>query len=139
MGIDVTKMRERRDDSRGAVAVEFALLLPFLLALLVGMLDFALAFNAQIQVSQAAQAGARAASVGLASGVVTARAQGASPVLGLTASKVSVDATCPTPADASATATVTVSYPFRFPIPLPGVASTITLRQRAVTPCTPTS
>ena len=139
MGIDVTNTRERRGDSRGAVAVEFALLLPFLLALLVGMLDFALAFNAQIQVSQAAQAGARAASVGLSSGVVTSRAQGASPVLRLTAGNVSVDASCPTPAGNNSTATVTVSYPFSFPIPLPGVASTITIRQRAVTPCTPTS
>jgi Flp pilus assembly protein TadG len=108
------------------------LLLPFILALLAGMFDFALVFNAQIQVSQAAQAGARAAALGLP-GVVVQRAQGASPALHLTAGDVAVTA-----CDGN-TATVTVSHAFTMPIPIPGVASTLTIKQRAVTPCAPTS
>lgn len=121
---------ERRRDDHGAVAVEFALLLPFILGLLAGMFDFALAFNAQIQVSQAAQAGARASALNLPPAIVIQRAQGASPGLALTVVAPGCDA-------ATQTAAVTVSHDFTLPIPIPGVPSPVTLAQRAVTPCTP--
>lgn len=44
---------------RGAVAVEFALVAPILLALLAGIVEFSNAFNAQISVTQAAREAAR--------------------------------------------------------------------------------
>lgn len=48
---------------RGAAAVEMALVLPLLLFVLMAMIDFGRAFNAQIQVSQAAREGVRLASL----------------------------------------------------------------------------
>jgi Flp pilus assembly protein TadG len=47
----------RRD--RGAIAVEFALVAPILLALLAGIVEFSHAFNLQISVTQAAREAAR--------------------------------------------------------------------------------
>jgi Flp pilus assembly pilin Flp len=53
----------RRQD--GAAAVEFALLLPLLVLLLFGFIQFGLAFNARIQATNAAREGARLAVVGI--------------------------------------------------------------------------
>lgn len=44
---------------RGAVAVEFALVAPILLALIAGIVEFSHAFNLQISVTQAAREAAR--------------------------------------------------------------------------------
>ena len=55
-----------RRDQEGAAAVEFALLLPLLVLLLFGMIEFGLAFNTRIQATNAARAGARMAVVGIA-------------------------------------------------------------------------
>ncbi|GGH93191.1 TadE family protein [Arthrobacter liuii] len=49
--------------SRGAVAVEFALVAPILLAVVVGIVEFANAYNAQISVTQAAREAARTMAV----------------------------------------------------------------------------
>jgi Flp pilus assembly pilin Flp len=54
----------RRED--GAAAVEFALLLPLLVLLLFGFIQFGLAFNARIQATNAAREAARLAAVGIA-------------------------------------------------------------------------
>ena len=48
-----------RHDDRGASAVEFALLLPVLLLIVFGIVDFGRAFNAQITLTQAAREGVR--------------------------------------------------------------------------------
>lgn len=132
----MSRTRTRRRDDRGAAVVEFALLLPFMVALIAGLIDFGAAFNAQLQVSQAAQAGARAAALGYPASVVQARAKGASPTLlsgvgGSTTPTVNVG-TC----DASTqTVTVTVTHAYRLPIPLPGMVSSFNLTEKAVTPC----
>ncbi|WLQ06861.1 TadE/TadG family type IV pilus assembly protein [Arthrobacter oryzae] len=44
---------------RGAVAVEFAIVLPVLLALVLGIMEFGRAFNAQISLTNAAREGVR--------------------------------------------------------------------------------
>ena len=54
--------RQARD--RGATAVEFALLLPLLLLIVFGIIDFGRALNAQITLTQAAREGARLAALG---------------------------------------------------------------------------
>jgi Flp pilus assembly protein TadG len=51
-------------DERGAVAVEFALLLPLLVTLLMGIIQMGLAFNEKLTLTHAAREGARAAIVG---------------------------------------------------------------------------
>jgi Flp pilus assembly protein TadG len=49
----------------GAAAVEFALLLPLLVLLLFGFIQFGIAFNTKIQATNAAREGARMAVVGI--------------------------------------------------------------------------
>jgi Flp pilus assembly pilin Flp len=52
-------------DEGGAAAVEFALLLPLIVLLLFGIIEFGLAFNTRIQATNAAREGARMAIVGI--------------------------------------------------------------------------
>ena len=56
-------MQGRGED--GAAAVEFALLLPLLVLLLFGFIQFGMAFNTRIQATNAAREGARAAVIGI--------------------------------------------------------------------------
>ncbi|GAA3673074.1 hypothetical protein GCM10023081_09300 [Arthrobacter ginkgonis] len=48
-----------REKQRGATAVEFALILPLLIAMLMGVIDFGLAFSQNISLQAAAREGAR--------------------------------------------------------------------------------
>ena len=50
--------RSRRDD-RGAAMVEFAIVLPVLLLILMGIIEFGRAYNAQVSIQAAAREGAR--------------------------------------------------------------------------------
>jgi Flp pilus assembly protein TadG len=108
------------DRDRGATAVEFALLLPVLLLLVFGLIDFGRALNAQITLTQAAREGARLAALGQSN--VVSRTQAAATGL----SQVSVTVTaCPSGGSAGgspADATVQASYPFSFVTPLGAIA-----------------
>ncbi len=69
MGVDVT-VNSRTGDrpvggEDGAAAVEFAILLPLLVALLFGLIQFGIAFSNKIQATNAAREGARMAAVGI--------------------------------------------------------------------------
>jgi Flp pilus assembly protein TadG len=57
----------RWEGERGVAAVEFAILLPLLVALLFGFIQFGIAFNSKIQATNAAREGARLAIVGIQS------------------------------------------------------------------------
>jgi Flp pilus assembly protein TadG len=62
----LTKVNSKKDNNqRGAAAVEFALLLPLLIAIIFGISQFGIAFNNWIVINNAAREGARLASVGL--------------------------------------------------------------------------
>lgn len=68
---------------RGAVAVEMAIVLPLLLLVIGGIIDFGRFFLAEVQLANAAREGARAAIVSELD--VTARVEAAAPVInGLT-------------------------------------------------------
>ena len=68
--------RRTRDDERGAVLIEFALVLPLLLLLIVGMFDLGFAFQQYQAVTNAAREGARMAVLpGYSSGDVEDRVQ----------------------------------------------------------------
>ena len=54
-------MKRDRKKTDGAVAVEFALILPVLLMLVFGIVEFGMMFRADLTVSQAARSGARTA------------------------------------------------------------------------------
>jgi Flp pilus assembly protein TadG len=127
-----------RDRDRGATAVEFALLLPMLLLLIFGIIDFGRALNAQITLTQAARTGARLAALGQPNVVsaTQAAATGLSPV------SVAVTA-CPANATQTTAAVVTATYSFHFVTPVGAVAglfgggfgSPITLTATGEMPC----
>ena len=82
----------RRGVERGAAAVEFALILPLLILLIGGIIDFGRAYFTQIELTNAAREGARAAVVSTASTAdIEARANAAG-VAGMT---TTVDTACP--------------------------------------------
>lgn len=109
---------------RGAAAVEMALVLPLLLFLLMGMIDFGRAYNAQIQLSAAAREGVRLASLnpGLTS---TAQASdvsyGDTAIAGRATSAAGGLGTFATPSNCSSTApTAATSYACITYCPIPG-------------------
>jgi Flp pilus assembly protein TadG len=99
---------------RGAAAVEFALVLPLLLILIFGIVDFGRMLNAKITLTEAAREGARAtALVGRDAGVDRARAAAAGYAVG----DPDVDE-CPPSPGPDDNATVTVTYDFQFITPI---------------------
>jgi Flp pilus assembly protein TadG len=90
-----------RTRERGAAAVEFALLLPLLVAMLMGMIDFGMAVNAQAIIANAAREGARAASFNVDSTATQNVVLSATSTLLGTAPTVAM--TCSTMADLSTT------------------------------------
>lgn len=123
---------------RGAAAVEFALILPILLMLVFGIIDFGLYINAAAVVGNAAREGARSASLGATSAQVegvVGSALGSLP--GDPLDNATIDVSCRTPAggacssfDAGAasggTAVVDVTYLHEWLTPL-GFGSGITI------------
>lgn len=135
---DSTARTPRPAGDRGAAAVEFAILLPLLLLLLFGIIDFGRALFTQVTLTQAAREGARLAA--LAQPDVAARtaaaASGVDPVtVGVTA--------CAAGAGSGADAVVTATHDFTFVTPLAaigamfggGLDDTLTLTAEGVMPC----
>jgi Flp pilus assembly protein TadG len=126
---------------RGAAAVEFALLLPLLLFLVFGIIDFGRALNAEIVLTQAAREGSRLAALGESNANVISGTQTAATGLGQ-AVKVTVTA-CPVGARAGVNAKVQASYSFSFITPINAIArmfgasfgSSMTLTATGVMPC----
>jgi Flp pilus assembly protein TadG len=125
---------------RGAAAVEFALLLPLLLLLVFGIIDFGRALNAQVTLTQAAREGARLASLNQSN--VVSRTQAAA--TGLSPVTVTVMSSCPSGAGQGVDAVVKATYSFSFITPVGAIAglfggsgfgSPITLSAQGDMPC----
>lgn len=114
---------------RGAAAVEFALVLPVLILLLFGIIEFGRAYNAKVELTGAAREGARVLAVGSGDPVTTTK--NAAPTLD--ASKLGVT-TSGSPCTKGSPATVTATYPFSYNIPLFGSAA-VTLSAKGVMRC----
>lgn len=122
---------------RGAAAVEFALVLPVLLLVLCGIVDFGRALHAQVVLTQAAREGARLAALGAPDTVTRTKAAAGA------LSGVVVDVkTCPAKVTTATDAVVTVTYGFTFATPIDAIANTfggdigpITLTGRGVMRC----
>ncbi len=116
--------------------MELALVLPLLLLLLFGVIDFGRMLHTQITLTEAAREGARAAALGFDPGARVTRA-----AAGVTLASASV-AACPDD-DLSADASVTVSHAFRPVTPLGSLLGffggqgdgTVTITARGVMPC----
>ena len=108
--------RQRRE--RGAAAVEFALVMPLLLILVLGIFEFGRAYNIQATLSAAAREGVRVMAVQNSSSAATAATQAAAaPAVTLSSGQITVSpGACPEAGSGAtpATATVTVTYPMAF-------------------------
>jgi Flp pilus assembly protein TadG len=125
---------------RGAAAVEFALVLPLFLLLLLGTVDFARAFHIQLTLSDAAAQGARTLAVGSTEAAARSAADAALASTLVSPSEVTYPTavTCPTTAAAgTATASMTVATTnFQFLTPLIGsMFGTVTIRGSAARQC----
>jgi Flp pilus assembly protein TadG len=125
---------------RGAAAVEFALLLPVVLLIVFGIIDFGRALNAQITITQAAREGARLDALNQAN--VVSRTQAAA--TGLSGVGVTVVSACPPGSGPTANAVVRVTYSFSFITPIgaiagffggSGLGSPLALTAQGVMPC----
>lgn len=96
------------DRERGAAAVEFALVLPLLIVLVMGIIDFGRVYSAQQTLTNAAREGARAMALGQSDAAARTAARNASLALG--ALPDSAFAASPTPCTAGAQVTYTASY-----------------------------
>jgi Flp pilus assembly protein TadG len=101
--------------------VEFALLLPLVLLMLFGIIDFGRALNAQITLTQAAREGARLAALGQVNPAVQTRVTAAA--TGLTGVTATVTSSCPVNAGSGVDAVVSLSYAFTFATPVGAIAA----------------
>lgn len=100
---------------RGAAAVEFALVLPLLLLLVFGIVDFGRAYNMQIALTQGAREGVRVAALGGTVAAAQTRTRDAAfPVNGITVAVTACPAVVVPTSDAQVLATRT--YDFITPI-----------------------
>lgn len=115
--------------------MEFALVVPVLLLLVLGIAEFGRAYNIQTTVSGAAREGVRSMAVQNDAGAARAAAERAAPSLHLGDGDISVSpSSCPDAAGADpVTATVTVTYRMAFITTL--FAKSLTLTGTAVMRC----
>jgi Flp pilus assembly protein TadG len=102
-------MRKRHND-RGAAAVEFALIVPVLLLIVFGIMEFSRLYNEQISLSNAARSAARVMAIGNDQGDAVQAAIDAAPALNpaITSGQVSFS---PGTCAPGGTMTVTINYP----------------------------
>ena len=105
------RVAERLLGERGAAAVEFALVVPVLLLLLFGIIEFSKAFNNQATLSSAAREGARSMALGHTAAEARSAVRAAADGLGLRDAQITVSpASCATASGTNTTVTVTVRY-----------------------------
>lgn len=76
---------------RGSTLVEFALVVPFLLALMIGIVEFAILSRNQLMISNAVREGARSASLGRNVNTVKTRIKNGTTMLALTDAQIALD------------------------------------------------
>jgi Flp pilus assembly protein TadG len=111
---------------RGAVAVEFAIVAPLLLGMVLGIAEFGRAFHIQASLSQAAREGVRVMALQNNAAGAVAATRAAAPTLTLTNITVSPSSCLASGLTPAATATVTVTYSFTFLSTLLGSGMTLT-------------
>jgi Flp pilus assembly protein TadG len=106
-------MRNRHtENERGAVAVELALILPVLVMLVFGIIEFGRAYNAKIALTQAVREGARVLALGSGDPVTTTKSAAAS----LDPNQISVTPSS-SPCTPGTSVIVTATYPLSYDIP----------------------
>jgi Flp pilus assembly protein TadG len=98
-----------RNSDRGAAAVEFALVLPVLIVLILGIVEFGRVYNVQISITNAAREGARTMAIENSPADAQTAAILAAPSVNPAISEGDVDVS-PADCEAGETATVTITY-----------------------------
>lgn len=138
------KRRKRRAREAGAVAVEFALVLPIFLGLVLGISEFGRAFNIQVSLSEAAREAARYSAIHCAEvGYTALSAQNAgvaaAPSVPLSTGNINISYSGTGTCSAANNSVVTVSYatPWMtgFPNLIPGMPATLTIQGKGVMRC----
>lgn len=116
---------------RGSAAVEFAIVLPVLLMLVMGIIEFGHAYNAQLTLTQAAREGVRAMAISNDPAAARSNTKSAAASLYplLTDGQITVSPAACTP---GTRATVTITYPLGT---ITGIVSPITLTGKGVMRC----
>lgn len=129
-------MVTRRGTERGAAALEFAIVMIPLFMLLFGIIDFALALNAQQAVTASAREGVRALALGHPEDVEP-RAESAGAPIPADELAVAITQSCTTTPGSAGKVTVTHVYSFITPIPalVPGLGATMTLTGKGEMRC----
>jgi Flp pilus assembly protein TadG len=138
-------LQRGRCRERGAAAVEFALVLPLLLLLVGGIVDYGRYFSTQVTLANAAREGARGAVV-LADPVARAGAGGMSSSPGWLAPGVTfrnaadvpvtgTGVSCSTPNVTSVGVTARANFRFAFVGVIPGVPANTQIKSEAVMAC----
>jgi Flp pilus assembly protein TadG len=115
---------------RGTTVVEFALILPILVMLVFGIVEFGRGYNAKVTVTHAAREGVRV--LALTADPVAAEIAVKNAATSLNAGAITVTSSACTP---GTPASVTVQYPFTYDVPLVG-GGTETLSSTGVMRCT---
>lgn len=138
------RKQKRRSSERGAVAVEFALVLPVFILLVLGIVEFGRAFNIQVSLSEAARETARYAAihssdVGYTPAAARSAGIAAAPSVHLVAGDINIGyspgSACAT--DSNVVVTVTYSAPYMTGLPnmVPGMSPTLTVSSKGVMRC----
>ena len=138
------QIQRRRRREAGAVAVEFALILPIFLALVLGIAEMGRAFNIQVSLSEAARQASRYAAIHCVNdGYVASSAQAvgvaAAPSVALTNANVAITytgtGTCADGNDVSVTVSYTTPWMTGFPNLIPGMPANLTIQGKGIMRC----
>ncbi len=121
-------MRDRFSGEAGAAAVEFALVLPILVLLVMGIIEFSRAYNAKISLQHAVREGVRVHALQTGDDPVQRTKDAATSLDG---SQIDVTVTACAPGSPTS---VAATYPFSYDIPMFG-SSSITLSASGVMRC----
>ncbi|MDQ0633064.1 Flp pilus assembly protein TadG [Arthrobacter pascens] len=136
--------RKRRAREAGAVAVEFALVLPIFLALVLGIAEFGRAFNTQVSLTEAGREAARYAAIHCAESTYSAanaQAAGvaAAPSVSLSSADIGISysgtGTCSPGNNAVVTVSYTTPWMTGFPALIPGMPASLTIQGKGVMRC----
>jgi len=131
------RLRRQLHDDAGAAVVELALVVPILCGIVMGLVTTAIAVFAQLQVSTAAEEGARAMYVGgtaTQAAAATVAAAWGTPAVAGSAGSLPGSWTCTSPGNSGKTVTVTLTRP-DMTIQFLAFTTSVSVNGRAVTRC----
>lgn len=114
------KIRKFLKDDRGQALVELALIMPLLIMLLFGVIEFGRVFNAYLTVTSASREGARAATLGADNSTIQQKVKEATPHFDQ--SKLTVDIVPFSDRKRGDSVSITVNYSIKLYAPLIDIA-----------------